>query len=134
MVDTSDNSIAPSTPALNSGKLATEASTASDCVEEITLVGTLVVSRSIITKLNKPFENTDRLIFPGIDKEPPFEPIEVVLGDVSSQVKEHLNEGTLLLVAGHEDVNVVEEYQLGAHELLYFLLWQLLLLHFVLYY
>jgi hypothetical protein len=133
VVDTSDDSIAPSTPALNSGKLATEASTASDGVEEITLGGTLVVSGSVITELNKPFENTDRLVFPGIDKEPPFKPIEVVLGHVSSQVKEHLDQGTLLLVAGHEDVDVVEEYQLRAHELLDFLLWQLLLLHFVLY-
>ncbi len=133
MVDTSDNSIAPSTPALNPGKLATEASTASDGVEQITFGGTLVVAGSVITELNKPFENADRLVFPGIDKEPPFEPIQVVLGHISSQVKKHLDEGAFLLVAGHEYVDVVEEYQLFAHELLYFLLWQLLLLHFVLY-
>jgi hypothetical protein len=133
MIDSSNDPITPAASAFDSWQLTTKTPGTSNCVEHIAFGGAFVVTRCIIAKLNESFEDADRLIFPAIDEESFLEPIDVVLGHVTSHVKEHFDQGTFLLVAGHKNVYVVEENQLSVHELFYFFLWWLLFFQFVLY-
>jgi hypothetical protein len=113
--------------------LATKTPATTNCVEHVTFGGTFVVARCIIAKLNESFQDANRLVFSSIDEEPFLEPINVVLGYVSSHVKEHFNQGTLLLVAGHKNVDIIYKNQLSINELFYFFLRWFIFHQFILY-
>ena len=67
MIDASDDSITPATSSLYFRQLTSESSTSTNGVKHITLGRALVISRSVIIKLNEPLQNTDRLIFSATD-------------------------------------------------------------------
>lgn len=118
MVRATNGSVTPSAFALYFGKLTTKTPTASDSIKHVAFGRALVVTWSVVSEFDKPFENADRLILSTIDQESLFKPVNIILWNVALKSEEHLYQRTFLSVASDKNVEEVQEHQLSVNKLL----------------